>query len=367
MTHPISKTFASALAAIAILLFTQQPSYSRDGISDGQWYVGYLGLKWTHRLSTGEGVVVAVIDTGVDANHPSLLGSVLPGADFSTGGDDSISDGRSDLDGHGTGMASLIAGHGLIQGVAPDAKILPVRVKSTAEGGSATKVALGIDWAVGHGATVINVSLATAVWDPREFAAVNRALARDVVIVAGAGNWPEMSAVQYPAAFPGVVAVSSISRTSEHAATSVTGPELMVSAPGEKISTADRAGGYALVTGTSGACAIVAGIAALIRSRDRNLDERGVVNRLTASAIDKGSPGRDNIFGYGIVDPQKALVLKVPPEKAADSNQHTSDAKKDSPPLQRPKGYIIAAYFVLAVLSGGLVMLLLRATRRNLK
>src|SRR5215217_8215100 len=165
---------------------------------DGQWYFAALEIEKIHQSVQGRGVTVAVIDTGVDPKHPSLAGRVLSGADFT--GEDAIStgSGRVDLNGHGTGMASLIAGTGTVRGIAPATKILPVRVKvdeGPVSTGVSVAVSRGIRWAVDHGANVINISLASPLADPRERSAVEYALRQGVVVVAGAGNTDHANSV----------------------------------------------------------------------------------------------------------------------------------------------------------------------------
>src|SRR5262249_40373784 len=159
------------------------PAWAR---SDEQWYLDFLDIPQAQAISQGEGVVVAVIDTGVDAQHPDLRGSVLAGTDLLN--PPASTDGKVDTDGHGTGMAGLIAAHGQVLGVAPKARILPVRAfGSLVHFTIAAPVADGIDWAVDHGASVINLSWGTTSPDPNMTAAVRRALASNVVVVAAVG------------------------------------------------------------------------------------------------------------------------------------------------------------------------------------
>ncbi|HCU52334.1 MAG TPA: type VII secretion-associated serine protease, partial [Micromonosporaceae bacterium] len=288
---------ATALICLLILM-AGMPAHAADRVSDGQWFHTFLRTAEAHAITTGSGVTVAVIDTGVDASHPDLAGSVLPGADLVASG----GDGRIDTDGHGTAMAGLIAAHGRVIGTAPQVKIFPVRYAATNEGGPLDDLAAGINWAARKGVDVISISHGDPIDDLLLKQVVQNALAADIVVVASAGNVPKVSRVVYPAAIPGVVAVGGVDRNGNHSSVSVTGPEVVISAPSDAISSTDKGGGYREGTGTSDATAIVAGAAALIRARFPQLKASEVVRRLTATAVDKGAPGRDNEYGYGVLN-----------------------------------------------------------------
>jgi len=316
------------LAAVA------QPVSAADQVSDGQWYHQFLSTAQAHQHTEGAGVTVAVIDSGVDATHADLAGSVLSGVDLTNEGP---GDGHVDTDGHGTKMASLIAGHGRVRGVAPAAKVLPIRA-GVFEGARGDHVIDGIKWAVAHGAGVISISLGGE-GDPLERQEVQTALASDVVVVAGAGNRPEDTSVRFPAAYPGVLAVAAVGRNGEHAPVSVAGPQVVIAAPGVDISGAHPGGRYSVGSGTSDATAIAAGAVALIRAKFPQLKAAEVVRRLTATATDKGSPGRDPEYGYGVINLVGALTADVPvgtegPSKASGGAGPTNKpSTPDGPPL----------------------------------
>ncbi|MER6754999.1 type VII secretion-associated serine protease mycosin [Micromonospora echinofusca] len=282
-------------------------------IRESQWHLGYLQAMTAHRLSKGAGITVALPDTGVDP-HPDLTRNILPGIDVVPGGN---GDGRRDRNGHGTGMAGLIAAHGRINGkgalgIAPQAQILPI-VDSPADGnGDPDILAQAVEYAIDKGADVISISSGGGT-SPRLTQAVKRALVSDIAVVAGAGNLPSDQRVAYPASESGVIAVGGIDQTGLHASISVTGPEIDVVAPAVDIYSTSRKGGYRRATGTSGATAIVAGAVALIRSKYPNLPASEVAHRLTATAIDKGPPGRDDEYGHGVIDLVAALTADVPP------------------------------------------------------
>jgi len=274
-----------------------------------------LGAEEAWRHSTGAGVIVAVLDSGVDADHPDLAGRVLPGKDYVDGS----TDGRVDVVGHGTTVASLIAGRGeqTAVGLAPNATILPVRVLDDQNRyQSATTVAEGVVWAVREGAQVINLSLGGEGHSASLQEALEIAMANDVVVVACTGNIDDEDDIQvwYPAREPGVVAVAGLVWSGSGPAgwpASLTGPETVLAAP-SVVTGAEAGGGYRAVQGTSFSSALVAATAALVRARWPELPAADVVNRLLATAEDHGPAGRDPVFGFGVVDPVAALTESVP-------------------------------------------------------
>nr|WP_245724934.1 type VII secretion-associated serine protease mycosin [Micromonospora citrea] len=293
-------------------LIAQKPQ-GVDRIRADQWHLRYLRVDQAHKITRGEGITVAVPDTGVDP-HPDLRNNLLAGKDFILGG---VGNGRQDPNGHGTGMAGLIAAHGRsgrmgALGIAPRAQILPIMSSSANNLGEADNLALGIEFAVSNGADVISISSGGGT-NARLTQAVRMALTSDVVVVAGSGNLPFDQAVAYPAREPGVVAVGGIDKAGRHAAVAVAGPEIDVVAPAVDIYSTSIDGKYRKGTGTSNSTAIVAGAAALIRSKYPHLPASEVAHRLTATAIDKGPPGRDDEYGYGVIDLVAALTADVPP------------------------------------------------------
>ena len=195
---------------------------------------------------------------------------------------------------------------------------------------SLSDIIQGIRWAVDHAAKVINLSMGGEEND-EEREAIRKAIASDVVVVASIGNRPESDQVEFPAAFPGVVAVGAVDQTGNHADVSVTGPEVVLSAPGVDIVTPGRDLLYGTGTGTSPAAAIVSGVAALVRSKYPTMSAAEVVHRLTATAIDKGPPGRDDQYGYGIVNPVAALTADVPPLPTSPTASPTRAQPTGSP------------------------------------
>ncbi|WP_157631661.1 S8 family serine peptidase [Catelliglobosispora koreensis] len=296
-----------------------------DNISEGQWFHSYMQTTEANKITQGEGITIAVIDTGVDASHPDLSSSIVAGTDFVD-----QTDGRSDTNGHGTAMAGLAVARGRVAGVAPKAHVMPVRVAIVDLGGSAS-LAQGIIWAAQHGAKVISISRGSPSQESRLDFAIQEAAKADAVVVAAVGNKPNDSSVIYPAAIPGVLAVASIGKDGNRAPNSVTGPEVMIAAPGDGISSTRPNNGYGVTNGTSNATAIVAGAVALIRAKYPQLKAQDVIKRITATATDKGAPGRDPEYGFGVLNLMAALTADVPTQSATPG---TTSSPITTPPAQ---------------------------------
>ncbi|WP_251060090.1 type VII secretion-associated serine protease mycosin [Streptomyces sp. ISL-100] len=309
------------VALTGALLLTSAPTASADYVRDQQWVLDVFGMQDVWAESKGEGVTVAVVDSGVDASHPDLAGQVLEGRDFTGGGN-----AHEDEFGHGTGMASIIAAHGHgannasgMMGFAPKAKILPLRTMQSQDGKNADETwAAAVRYAVDKGVKVINLSFSN---DGGKTLSVGReaiayAQARDVVVVAGAGNDGSI-AIDDPAALPGVVAVGAVDKKANRWNVSNTGKGLTLMAPGVENLSANstRSQGYSLSDGTSNATAYVSATAALVRAKYPDLTAGQVINRLiksTTFAHHKGLKAPDEDYGYGIVSPYKALTMDIP-------------------------------------------------------
>jgi type VII secretion-associated serine protease mycosin len=347
-----------AAATSAGLAFIGVSTVSSDEIRDAQWHLSFLRVSAAQAHSLGQGISVAVIDTGVDANHPDLQGRVLPGVDLTKAGGGGSGD--IDEDGHGTAMAGLIVANGRALGIAPEASVVPVRDKTLGVGFE-SDLATGIHWATDHQVDVICIARVTD--DNMALRmAIARAIEEDIVVVAGAGNYPTSVKVGFPAAYPGVVAVAGVDRAGEQAAISVEGPQVVLAAPAvEIVSTglrAPRGNGYRVGTGTSDATAIIAGAAALVRARYPDLSAAEVVHRLTATADDKGLPGRDNEYGYGVVNLVRALTADVPPLPTTrpPPTSPTSAAPPAGAPVDIPwflvfSGLSLAAALVISIVA----------------
>ena len=268
-----------------------------------------------------DGALIAVLDTGVQANHPDLSGRVLAGGNcvpgFCSAG------GSNDENNHGThvaGIAAAATNNGVgISGVALTSKVLPVKVLDADGSGSYAGIAAGIDWAVSQGARVINMSLSGTSSSTTLCSAVSRAISAGVVVVAAAGN-SSSSARAYPAACTGSIGVAATDSSDLRASYSNTGsPNVFVSAPGSSIYSTIAGSSYATFNGTSMAAPHVAGLVALLRTQNSSLTVSGV-KTILATTSDKvgGTYGSDpygtcagctwsSWFGYGRINVDRAL------------------------------------------------------------
>jgi len=331
--------FPAAPAQAAPQPLTEPAPLKIDSVRADEWHLTTLNIAEAWTYATGAGVTVAVIDSGVDADHPDLKGQVLPGLDLV----DDQGNGDVDLVGHGTTVSAIIAGRdddgaGVV-GIAPKAKILPVRVLDEDNRyNDALIVAEGVRWAVDKGARVINLSLGGNGSSAALAAALDYAFAKDVVVVACTGNTSASSStgVWYPAREPGVLAVAGMERDANTLwSGSITGKETVVAAPATQLVGANANGEYWKVQGTSFAAPMVSATAALIRSRWPQMPAGEVINRIIRTAQDKGTPGRDPVFGFGQVDPVGALTAAVPAvfENPLDTSPSPGIARFGSAPV----------------------------------
>jgi subtilisin family serine protease len=295
-----------------------------------QWVLSMLNAQAAWSVTRGAGVTVAVIDSGVSPDVSDLSGSVTTGPDY-TGVTTSPSNENWGV--HGTWMASLIAGHGHdgglsgVIGTAPAARILSIRVipdradphygKYEREPETVIQQSLadGIKYAVSHGAKVISMSIGYSAPSLTVRSELQDAYDHGVVVVASAGNsgGPSSSRIgkapeSYPADYPGVVSVSAVKVGGEVAGFSSDNLSVKVAAPGVGVPAQGRDGQYWLVSGTSPACALVAGVAALIKSKYPRLAPDLVAHALTSTTTDRPAGGYDSQVGFGIVDAAAALV-----------------------------------------------------------
>jgi type VII secretion-associated serine protease mycosin len=367
------------------LLFGTAPVASADKIRDDQWPLEAFDAEAVWKESTGKGVTVAVIDKGVDGTHPDLEGNVLPGKKLLGGRAD-----QESVDDHGTAMAAIIAGHGHgpggedgVKGLAPDAKILPIDMYQ--EDGSDLAIngglAEALTYAVDQGATVVSMSFDSLIVGDKTKKAISYALAKDVILVAAAGN-ESSDELNMPAGYPGVVSVGAVGKNLAVWEDSNHSPDLMLTAPGVYIRSASVTTPYQLANGTSDATAYVSGAAALLRSRFPDLTAGQIVNRLvkttTLPESKKGIKLPDPYYGYGIIRPYSALTEDIPagpkngplkmPKTSEEPGANGSDAASNQAEPEE-KGLSTASMVIiglgaLAVVAIIVVVLALR-NRRN--
>ncbi|GGV42703.1 type VII secretion-associated serine protease mycosin [Streptomyces griseoflavus] len=312
-----------ALLAATLVLLPATPAHA-DGIRARQWGLEAMRTEQAWQTTKGAGVTVAVLDTGVETDHPDLDGNVLPGKDLVGFG---AREGDRAWARHGTAMAGIIAGHGHgpgnaegVMGVAPEARILPVRViledgdpaRAKARSTRGNALAEGIRWAADNGADIINLSLgddsASAHPEPGEDEAIQYALRKGVVVVASAGNGGEKGdRISYPAAYPGVIAVTAVDRYGTRAPFSTRRWYATVSAPGVDVIIADPDHKYYEGWGTSAAAAFVSGAVALVEAAHPGLAPAQIKRLLADTARNAPDGGRDDSRGFGFVDPAAAI------------------------------------------------------------
>ena len=323
----LSRRWLLALPVAALLAIGPAAAASADYIRNAEYWLTEYGIRDAWAVTQGQGITIAVIDTGVDPNVPDLKGAVLPGADFSGLGDYRgwAPVGSEDSE-HGTLVASMAAGRGTgtnagLIGAAPAAKILPLSI-TLGEGAvdSDEQIAAAVRYAVDHGAQVINMSLTrnTLEWPVSWDDAFSYAADHDVVIVAAAGNRGSgATVVGAPATMPGVLTVAGVDRDGVASFdASSQGITVAIAAPSEELVGAAPGGTYLAWSGTSGAAPIVAGIVALVRAAHPDLDVANVINRIVTTAHDRGDAGYDPYYGYGLIDAAAAVSADVPPVTA---------------------------------------------------
>ena len=289
---------------------------TNDPKTGEQYFIDQLDLEKSQALAGNKPVTVAVIDQGIDSNHPDLKSRLLP----SYNAVNPMNQGTPDF--HGTHVAGIIAanknnGSGGY-GVNPNAKILPIDVFDRDWGASDYSIAQGILYAVEKGAKVINMSLGGPMKSPVIEEAVKKALEKNIVIVAAAGNTGEDSP-SYPAAYEGVISVGSTNADKKLSFYSTFGPTIDVVAPGEDIYSTyydyEKKSTYTKLSGTSMASPVVAGVASLLLAKNPQLTPTQIEYILEHTADDLGDAGFDTKYGNGLVNPVAALeydLTKLP-------------------------------------------------------
>jgi subtilisin family serine protease len=290
-----------------------------------QYAVSKLKLPQAHKLAHGMNVTIAVIDSGIDASHPELTNTISDNFDALGS--------KEGAHVHGTGIAGAIAAHGRLMGSAPEARIIAIRAFASAQGGAESSsyvIIKGLNYAVLHGAQVVNMSFA----GPKDMLierAIAATAARGVVLVAAAGNAGPKSPPLFPAANPNVIAVSGTDAQDRLFTASNRGVHIALAAPGTDIFLPAPDQKYQMTSGTSFSAAYVSGIVALLLERNPALKPNEVRAMLTSTARDLGAPGKDELFGYGQADAFAATTAAVAaPVPVATAPRKPGEAAPDN-------------------------------------
>lgn len=276
--------------------------------SDGvDWGVSSYGVPALWKTSQGEGVSVALVDSGC-APHYALDGVVVDYRNFTSDSD------VYDTLGHGTHCAGIIgAKAGNAKGIAPKCKIHSLKVLGHSGMGSNDAVAEAVRYASEIGCDIISMSLGSSRPDDHLHAAIVEAHAKGAIIVCAAGN--DGGAVNFPAAFREAIGVGAVDKSGQACEFSSRGKEIVVAAPGSDITSTWLANGYATISGTSMAAPFVAGVLALYVSaakRDgEKVDHKHVIDALAKTCKDAGAEGHDDVYGWGLVDPHRLLTYEI--------------------------------------------------------
>ncbi|MHC5903650.1 type VII secretion-associated serine protease mycosin [Streptomyces sp. S6] len=358
--HGARRIVATAILGLLLTGTAAAPAVGAETTRQRQWYLDRMQAESMWKTSTGKGITVAVIDTGVNPDNPDLVGRVLPGKDYAT---DEPGDEHTNYDtfGHGTGMAGLIAATGAnfggrgSFGLAPGAKILPIRMPDS---GKAANLAAGeelfnealapaIRYAADHGAKVINISMGVTETTTQVTDAVKYALDKGALIFASAGNsGNEANLPEYPAAVPGVIGVAAVGKDLHRTPASNYGPQVDMAAPGEDmVHACGGKTGLCTTSGTSDATALASASAALIWSAHPNWTNNQIL-RVMLNTIGAPTDGakRNDAIGYGIVRPRIALktpgdpgpadVYPLPDLAAAEQSASPTPSAKQSEPAK---------------------------------
>ncbi|MEU9185083.1 type VII secretion-associated serine protease mycosin [Streptomyces sp. NPDC048484] len=351
---------ARAAAALTVLMSTpviatapahaasDECTFPNKKYAGRPWALQRVLLDELWRQSKGKDVRVAVIDTGVDVKNPQLTRAVdaSSGANYLPKKDDEgepvdrgKNDGTTDTVGHGTRVAGIIAARpaektGFV-GLAPDATIIPVKQNDAEGHGTAETLATAIRHAIRARADIINISQDTAnavAPDPDLKTAVDAALAKEIVVVASAGNdgLGGNEKRTYPASYEGVLAVAASDRNNERAAFSQAGEFVGVAAPGVDMISTVPGGGHCSDNGTSFAAPYVAGVAALIKAKHDDWTGRQIVAQIEQTA-ERSVAGHDRLVGWGVVDPVRALTEDDAPVDSPSPQGGISQAEAPTP------------------------------------
>jgi subtilisin family serine protease len=294
------------------------------------WGLSLMGIPNLWVLGKGEGAKVGVLDTGCAMNHPDLKDAIVAAKDFTRS-----RSGPEDVQGHGTHVAGTIGARenssGVV-GVAPKCSLYIGKVLGDDGSGSPAGIAAGIDWAIARGVDIISMSLGAPMPVSQIHAAVKRAVKAGIFVIAAAGNeGPSPNTIGYPAKYSECICVGSIDRRKQVSRFSSRGQQVDIVAPGDQILSCYPPRGVAKLSGTSMATPFVSGVVALKVARQRKFpggdpidDQKELMKVLRESATDMHIPGKDNHYGYGIIDPKKLLAYGKAEAPGNDGSSHSA-------------------------------------------
>lgn len=312
-----------ALVQPNYLFVTQDEMAPGAGLMHGdpaQYVLSKLEIERAHQLATGQSVLLAVIDSAIDGSHPDLAGSIAKNFDALGG--------KADPQLHGTEMAGAIAAHGKLLGIAPGVQLLAARAFDNTSGkarGTSFDIFKSLEWSADSGARVINMSFAGPA-DPTLHRMLAAAYAKDIVLIAAAGNDGPEAAPAYPGADPDVIAVTATDAEDKPFKMANRGRYVSLAAPGVEILALAPDAAYEVTSGTSVAAAHVSGIAALLLQRDPALKPTQIRAILAATAKPLGTPSQHDEFGAGLVDAYRAVM--APQVNAVRSDEAREQATR---------------------------------------
>ncbi len=296
---------AEALKKNPNIAFVEENAEVQATAQTVPWGVPHIKADKAHAAGvTGSGVKVAILDTGIDANHVDL--NVKGGASFVSGEPNALQDGN----GHGTHVAGTVAALNNttgVLGVAYNADLYAVKVLSASGSGTLSGIAQGIEWSIANGMNVINMSLGGSSGSSALQQACDNAYARGIVVIAAAGNSGskgKQNTIGYPARYSSVIAVGAVDSNNNRASFSSVGNELEVMAPGVSVLSTTPGNNYAAFNGTSMASPHVAGAAALIKAKYPSMTNVQIRERLKNTATNLGDPF---FYGKGVINVESAL------------------------------------------------------------
>lgn len=302
------------------------------------WGLQFFRIPELWKHSKGRGIRVAVLDTGIDFEHPELRDAIIDARDFTN----SLS-GPKDVQGHGTHVAGIIAArqnNAGITGVAPESNLLIGKVLGDNGSGSANALVQGIYWAIKNNAHIISMSLGGSMYSAEIHQAMKDAVHAGIFIICAAGNDTHMDTVNFPAFLREAVSVGALNRNGKVTQFSSKGYQVDIMAPGEDILSTFPPSSYASLSGTSMATPFITGVVALMLAKHRDIggqtpirNQMELIQHLRKTAIDGGNIGYDPQYGFGLVNPEK--ILELHENFVADTMPRTNYATTNVPSYLR--------------------------------